>query len=91
MFCGTESPTVSGASFRALGKPRSFTFSFIVKRCSWVKLMVRGSGGIAGLLSSSARTSSGGDETVTPIESTAEIRKTRGYRPIHPSSKQLFQ
>jgi hypothetical protein len=22
-----------------LGKPRSFTFSFIVKRCSWVKLI----------------------------------------------------
>ena len=36
MLCGTRSPIVSDASLRRLGK--SFTFSLIMKRCSWVRL-----------------------------------------------------
>ena len=50
MFCGTGSPIVSGASAGAFAKPKSFTFSLIIKRCSWVRLIVRGWGAIAGLV-----------------------------------------
>jgi hypothetical protein len=47
MFCGTGSPIVSGASAGAFARPKSFTFSLIIKRCSWVRLIVRGWGAIA--------------------------------------------
>jgi hypothetical protein len=55
MFCGTGSPIVSGASTGAFARPKSFTFSLIIKRCSWVRLIVRGWGAIAGLSASAVK------------------------------------
>jgi hypothetical protein len=57
MFCGTGSPIVSGASFDALGKSKSFTFSLMMKRRSYVRLIVprldgdvQDAGGIRGII-----------------------------------------
>src|ERR1700720_3698241 len=82
MSGGTGSPIVSGASFDALDNVKSFTFSLRTKRCSWVRLIVRGWGGIAGLSTSWARKTSCDEERVTPSERTAATKISFGYRPI---------
>ena len=51
ILLGTASPIVSGASARAFGTWRSLnTTSLMMKRCSWVRLMVRGAGATTGSL-----------------------------------------
>src|SRR4029079_8394619 len=82
MSGGTGSPTVSGASFGAFDNGKSFTFSLITKRCSWVRFIVRGWGGIAGLSTSWARKTSWDEERVTPITITIEARIILGYGPL---------
>ena len=82
MSGGTGSPIVSGASFDALDNVKSFTFSLITKRCSWVRFIVRGWGGIAGLSTSWARKTSCDKERVAPIMSTTQARIILGYCPI---------
>jgi hypothetical protein len=78
MFVGTGSPIVSGASFGSFAIPKSFTFSFMMKRYSWVRLIVRGWGAMAGLSASWARDTCCDSERAAPMENAMAIRGTFG-------------
>src|SRR4029077_8476451 len=82
MSGGTGSPIVSGASLRAFDRFKSFTFSLIMNRCSWVRLMVRGWGAIAGLSASCARQTCSDGERIMAKEDLAATMRSPGYRGI---------
>ena len=56
-----------------------------MKRCSWVRLIVRGWGGIAGLLVSCARNTSSDGRRTVPKQNAAVTRRTLAERSTRPA------
>lgn len=76
ILSGTRSPIVSVALACAFVRFKSFTFSLMMKRCSCVRLIVRGAGAMAGFSASCAHKTGPGRVKARLAKPAAATRRT---------------